>query len=137
MRKLLIVEDQPADLRIGAAVAESLGITEVEGRTSATAAKNHLELGLEGNTALPDIILLDLDLGYESGYELLRFWHGNPKLAAIRMIVWTIMEEEQRDIFGMFNVDAIVAKSAGVAALKRVLEPFVTDPEANSFRRPV
>ncbi len=125
MKRLLIVEDQPTDLRIAADVAGSLGITDVEARTTASAARNHLELALEGNTPLPDLILLDLDLGYESGYELLRFWHGNPKLADIRLVVWTIMEKEQRDICSMFKVDALVPKSAGVSALKQVLMSLI------------
>ena len=47
---------------------------------------------------LPDLIILDLDLGYESGFELLRFWHRNSELSSIRLIVWTAMGEEQQHI---------------------------------------
>ena len=137
MKKLLIVEDHAADLHLAADVAKSLGLTEVEGRTSASAAKNHLDAGLEGNAVLPDIVVLDLDLGYESGYELLRFWHSNPKLAGIRMVVWTVMGEEQREICGMFKVDAIVPKSGGNIALKQALEHLVSATGTNSFRHSV
>jgi CheY-like chemotaxis protein len=135
--KLLIVEDHATDLRLAADVAKSLGVLDVEARTSASAAKNHLDAGLEGDATLPDIIVLDLDLGYESGYELLRFWHGNPKLAGIRMLVWTVMGEEQREICAMFKVDAVVPKSGGTSALKEMLAPLVAPPETKSIRRTV
>jgi len=122
---LLIVEDQPSDLRIAADLTRSLGIADVQARTSASAAKLYLETALEGKCAIPDVIILDLDLGYESGFELLRFWHSTPELSsATRTIVWTALGEEQQEICRLFKVDAIVPKAEGVAALKRVLEPF-------------
>jgi CheY-like chemotaxis protein len=124
MKRLLIVEDQPADLRVAVDVVKALGVSLIEARTSTTAAIVYLEDGLEGKHPLPDLILVDLDLGYESGFELLRFWHGNPKLSNIRLIVWTVMGEEQKEICRMFKVDAIVAKTEGAAGLKRVIEPL-------------
>jgi CheY-like chemotaxis protein len=119
--RLLVVEDQATDLRIVTDLAQSLGMTAVEARTSASSARLYLESALEGKWPLPDVIVLDLDLGYESGYELLRFWHGNPRLAAIRMIVWTIMGEEQRELCHLFKVHQVVPKWEGAAALERVL----------------
>jgi CheY-like chemotaxis protein len=124
MKRLLIVEDQSADLRVAVDVVKSLGVSFIEARTSTTAAKAYLEDGLDGNHPLPDLIILDLDLGYESGFELLRFWHGNPKLSNIRLIVWTAMGEEQREICRMFKVNAIVSKTEGAVGLKRVIEPL-------------
>jgi CheY-like chemotaxis protein len=124
MERLLIVEDQSADLRVAVDVVNSLGVSFIEARTSITAAKAYLEGGLDGNQPLPDLIILDLDLGYESGFELLRFWHGNPKLSNIPLIVWTVMGEEQRDICRMFKVNATVSKTEGAVALKRVIEPL-------------
>jgi hypothetical protein len=53
---------------------------------------------------------------------LLRFWHGSPDLAKVRLIVWTCMGEEQQEICRLFKVSAIVSKSEGVTALKRALE---------------
>lgn len=124
MKRLLIVDDQSADLRVAVDVVKALGVSFVEARTSMTAAKAYLEAGLEGTQPLPDLIIVDLDLGYESGFELLRFWHGNPKLSNIRLIVWTVMGEEQREICRMFKVNAIVAKTEGAAGLKRAIEPL-------------
>ena len=124
MRNLLIVEDQPTDVRIAADIAQALGFSVIEARASASAAKVYLESALEGRGPVPDVILLDLDLGYESGHELLRFWHSNPGLSGTQMIVWTVMGKEQQDVCRLFNVNAVVAKWEGAAALKRVLEPL-------------
>jgi CheY-like chemotaxis protein len=126
MKRLLIVEDQSADLRVAVDVVKALGISFIETRTSITAAKAFLEAALEGEHPLPDLIVVDLDLGYESGFELMRFWHGNPKLASVHLIVWTVMGEEQREICQMFKVNAIVSKVEGAAALRRAIEPLVS-----------
>jgi CheY-like chemotaxis protein len=121
MTRLLIVEDQPKDLRVAADVAESLGFTHVDARASAMAARVYLERALENEGALPDAVILDLDLGYESGFELLRYWHGNPRLKPIRMIVWTIMGDDQREICRLFKVHAFVSKVEDVAVLRDAL----------------
>jgi CheY-like chemotaxis protein len=124
MRHVLIVEDQGSDIRIAADVAESLGASKVEARTSASAAKGYLQSALEGQEEMPDLMVVDLDLGYESGFELLRFWHSTPGLSDIRLIVWTGMDERQQEICRLFKVDAIVPKADGLIALKRAIEPL-------------
>lgn len=108
-------------MRVAASVAESLG-AEVEGRSSARAAQLYLQTALEGENPLPDLMIVDLDLGYESGFELLRFWHGHPELSRIPLVVWTGMGEEQQEICRLFKVTAVVPKQAGLAALKGAIE---------------
>jgi CheY-like chemotaxis protein len=124
MSRLLIVEDQPNDLRNAAEVARSLGFTSVEARASSMAARVLLDAGLLGETSLPDAIILDLDLGYESGYELLRFWHSTPQLSKIPLIVWTVAGDEQREICGLFKVNAYVSKMDDISQLRNVLSGF-------------
>lgn len=121
MTRLLVVEDQPNDLQIAAQTARSAGITEVEARTSSQAAITYLEKGLNRQIPLPDAIVLDLDLGYESGYELLRFWHSTPELRQIPMIVWTLLGEEQREICNLFKVSHYISKWEGVPAIRDAL----------------
>src|SRR5436305_13746222 len=104
MNRILVVEDQPSDLQIAAQAAEAAGVHEVEARTSPQAAMAYLEKGLRGEIPLPDAIVLDLDLGYESVYELLRNWHSTPELRKIPLLVWTILGEEQREICNLFKV---------------------------------
>jgi CheY-like chemotaxis protein len=70
---------------------------------------------------LPDGIILDLDLGYESGYEVLRFWHSSPELNKIPVIIWTILGEEQREICRLFNVNHYISKWEGATGLREAL----------------
>lgn len=121
MNQVLIVEDQTSDLRVAADLARSLGASTIEARVNATSAKSYLESALDGKKALPDLIIVDLDLGYESGFELLRYWHGNPRLSNIRLIVWTVMGDEQREICRLFKVNAVVSKGDGTVALKQAM----------------
>lgn len=125
MATLLIVEDDPGDLRIAADATRSLGFTDVQARTSARAALIYLEAALEGKEPIPTIAIVDLDLGYDSGFELLRFWHSKRELlSASHMIVWTAMGEEQMEICRMFKIAAVVPKGEGIEGLKRALQPF-------------
>ena len=121
MKRLLVVEDQPSDLRLAAETASALGIEAIEARTTPKAARKYLEEGLEGIHPLPGAILLDLDLGYESGYELLRYWHSTPELAKIPIMVWSVLGEEQRQICNLFKVTRYLSKWEGSAAFREAL----------------
>ncbi len=120
--RVLIVEDQPNDLRIAAAAAQESGFSGVELRSSTTAARQFLEKALNGSDGLPDAIVLDLDLGYESGFELLRFWHSDPRLSKIPVVVWTVLGDQYREICEMFKVSGYIDKGAGIAALRNALD---------------
>ncbi|MFZ0630499.1 MAG: response regulator [Acidobacteriaceae bacterium] len=119
--QVLIVEDHPNDLRIASAAAQASGFSDIDARSSALMAKAHLEKALAGQGSLPDAIVLDLDLGYDSGFELLRFWHGNPQLAKIPLVVWTILGDHYQEICRMFQVKAYVSKGEDISVLRTVL----------------
>jgi CheY-like chemotaxis protein len=119
--QLLIVEDQPNDLRIAVKVAEESGYSTVEGASSSAMARNRLEKGLAGEQPLPDAILLDLDLGFESGFEVLRYWHSEPRLFSIPLVVWSILGGQYREICTMFRVRAYVNKGEDISLLRSVL----------------
>lgn len=119
--QVLIVEDHPNDLRIATMAAEGAGFTSIEARSTAVLAKAYLDQGLEGKHPLPDAIVLDLDLGYDSGFELLRLWHGNPELAKIPVVVWTVLGDHYREICRMFKVSAYVNKGEGGTVLRQAL----------------
>lgn len=119
--QVLIVEDHPNDLHIAAKAAEESGFSEVETRASTGAARAYLEQGLAGAHALPNAIVLDLDLGYESGFELLRFWHGRPELAKVPVVVWTVLGKQYEEICRVFKVTAYVHKGDGATVLRQVL----------------
>lgn len=121
MKRVLIVEDQTRDLHIAAGLARDAGFCTADARTSAMAAKLYLENGLRDEGPLPDAIILDLDLGYESGFELMRFWHSNPRLSSIPLIVWTVLGDEQSEICRLFKVSAYVSKLDDPAHLSKAL----------------
>lgn len=121
MKRILIVEDQPTDLRLATEVVQNIGFQEVEARTTTADARVCLDEAIEGKQELPDVILLDLDLGYESGYELLRFWYKNPNLAKVRMVVWTALGSQEREMCKLFGVHEFVPKWEGTAGLKKTL----------------
>lgn len=121
IQRLLLIENEAKDLKIAARAAEAIGIPEVEARTSLDAARSYLDKGLNGEIPLPDAIVLDLDLGYDSGYELLRYWHSTPGLSKIHVIVWSVLGEEQAEMCKLFKVDAYVGKWAGPEAIRDAL----------------
>lgn len=121
LNRLFLVEDQENDLKIAASAARSLGIHEVDARTTIQAARAYLEKALEGEIPMPDGIVLDLDLGYESGYELLRYWHSTPRLFKIPLVVWSVLGPEYRDICLLFKVTSFVSKWEGESALREAL----------------
>ncbi|HVT99372.1 MAG TPA: response regulator [Acidobacteriaceae bacterium] len=119
--QVLIVEDQPSDLRVATTAAQESGFADIEARSSIAAARDFLQKALDEGRSLPDAIVLDLDLGYESGFELLRYWHSNPQLSKVSVVVWTILGNQYREICEMFKVTAYLDKGAGGAALRNTL----------------
>ena len=120
MKSLMLVDDRPNDLRIAADAARELGINEVNAQTSIMKARQYLEKGLEGEVPLPDGIVLDLDLGHESGFELLRFWHSTPRLSTIPVLIWSVLDNEKQ-ICELFKVNSFVSKWEGPKAFRDAL----------------
>jgi CheY-like chemotaxis protein len=121
VNRLLLVEDEPKDLKYAAETAHSLGISVVDARTTLQAARDYLERGLAGEGPLPDGIIVDLNLGYDSGYELLRLWHSTPRLLKIPLVVWSVRGEDQREMCNLFKVTKYVSKWDGEAAFREAL----------------
>lgn len=121
LKRLLVVENEPKDVKLAVETARSVGFAEVEARTTFDGAKTYLDKGLSGEGPLPDGIVLDLDLGYDSGYELLRYWHSTPGLSRIPLIVWSVLGEEQRAMCNLFKVKSFVGKWEGTSAFRDAL----------------
>ncbi len=119
--RLLVVEDQPNDTWMASEAAALAGISTIDAKTSVLGAKNWLEAGLKGTIALPDAIVLDLDLGLESGFELMRFWHSTPALKIIPVIVWTNLDDQFGQLCNLFKVTQVVPKWQGKDALYQAL----------------
>lgn len=129
MKRLLLVEDQAKDAISASTVAQSLGIGDVEACKTVRNALLSLEKGISGDGPLPDGIVLDLDLGTESGYELLRFWHTTPQLSRIPVMIWSVVEE-QREVCELFKVNSFVSKWEGMGAFRQALSQLIPPPIA-------
>jgi CheY-like chemotaxis protein len=121
MSRLLVIDDQLSDLNIATGVARSVGIEDIRAMTTVCAAIRFLGSALCGGVPMPSVIVLDLDLGYESGHELLRFWHRHLRSAGVAMIIWTVLDEDQCNICKLFGVHAVVLKWEGADVLKAAL----------------
>jgi CheY-like chemotaxis protein len=133
MPLLLVLEDTSADLHKAADVALRAGFTEIEARRFASDAKIYLEKAMREQGPMPDAMVIDLDLGIESGFELVRFWHGTPQLRSIAVVIWSMMDE-QREMCGFFGVQHFVSKHGGsealYSALVAILQEEVTPASA-------
>lgn len=122
IQHLLLIENETKDIRFATELAHSVGISDVEAKTTLHGAMEWLKKGLAGREPLPDGIVLDLDLGYESGYELIRFWHITPGLSQIPLIVWSILGDEHREMCSLFKINHYVGKWEGARAFREALE---------------
>ena len=126
MPRLLLLEDNTDDIKRAEAVARQAGFTEIEVCSYATEGQRCLENAMRGEAPFPDAIVIDLDLGFESGFELLRFWHGTPQLNSTPVVIWT-MADEQREMCKLFGVERFVSKYEGPQALHSVLSAIIAD----------
>lgn len=131
MKRLLLLENEAQDAMSASAIAESLGIDEVEAYRSVHMAMLALEKAARGERPLPDGIVLDLDLGVESGYELLRYWRITPPLAEVPLMVWSIAEE-QRVVCELFRVSAFVSKWEGAGVFRQALAALLASSDPAS-----
>jgi CheY-like chemotaxis protein len=126
MARILLIEHNPADIHEATSVLQKLGIQDVHVITSALLAIEYLRDIAEKRQAIPDVVVLDLDFGKESGFEVLRFWKSTPELKSLRMIVWTVMGALEKQMSELFGVHQVVSKHEGAKGLQRVLQQ-ITD----------
>lgn len=122
VRRLLVVENEPKELKRAVENARLAGFSEVEGKTSPQAALQYLEDQMTAGRDLPDGILLDLDFGQDSGYELLRHWHSDPRLHTIPVIVWSILGDDHKTVCNLFKIKHFIGKWEGNEALQDALK---------------
>jgi CheY-like chemotaxis protein len=87
-KRVLVVEDSVSDLNICVAVLRKMGTVEIDAVSSIAGAIAHLEQVAIGKLPKPDVIVLDLMFGVESGFEVLRFRKTHVSLRDIKVIVW-------------------------------------------------
>ncbi|HEY6352699.1 MAG TPA: response regulator [Candidatus Angelobacter sp.] len=134
MHRALIIEDSPADTSKSAAVLRKMGVEDVQSISSVAVAIESLKDIAEGRRVPPDVVILDLEFGHESGFEVLRYWKSTSQLKDLHIIVWTIMGELERKVAALFHVDEVVDKMAGPGELERALRA-IGRPTSPSGRR--
>ena|SRR5437660_12917719 len=122
MKRVLLIENNPKDIQQATAILQKLGFHDVHAITGVPLAVEYLRDITEGRKVPPDVVVLDLDFGKDSGFEVLRFWKSAPELQGVRMIVWTIMGELEKQMAELFGVAGVISKHEGPRELHRVLQ---------------
>jgi CheY-like chemotaxis protein len=110
MPNALVVEDDASDLRQATSLLTGMGFEQVEPAATVSAALRFLDDVADRKRPVPDLILLDLSLGYESGFEVLRRWKSDNRLKAIKIVIWTQMGEREQELCRLFGLQHIVPK---------------------------
>ena len=116
--RCLIVDDSPAFVATARSLLERQGLTVLgDAATSADAVRLVTELR-------PDVVLVDIDLGSESGLELARRLAGSTHAAPPAVIlISTYAEEDFADLVVDSPALGFIAKAAlSAAAIRHLLE---------------
>jgi DNA-binding NarL/FixJ family response regulator len=117
MLRCLIVDDSPCFLAAARVFLERQGITVVG------MASNGAEALRLADELRPDVTLLDIDLGGESGLELARRLHGeaDPARPAV-ILISTHVEEDYAELIAASPAVGFLAKTAlSVVAIQNLL----------------
>ncbi len=136
---MLVIENNPSDVKRAVRILKSLEIDQPIVLTSVAKALMHLEDVVAGEKPCPEMILLDLEFGAESGFEVLRFQKMNPRLQQCQVLVWTVMGEREKELCRLFGITQIVSKQDGDAALEAALKSMIesqTTTPANPAKKP-
>jgi CheY-like chemotaxis protein len=125
---ILIIEDQAAFSDACTKDLHELGYDGVQLITHVMEAEQHLDDIVSNLTAPPAAIVLDLGLGMDSGFTLLRKCHAEPKLRQVPILVWTKHADDLSKTFSNYlGVKDFLVKSGDAQqlrdALKRLLLP--------------
>ena len=118
LRRVLIVDDEPAVRGMLIVALEMAGFEVVEAESAASALHEIAD-------SVPDLMLIDWMMPQVSGLELCRRLRRNPDTASIPLILLTAREEENAKITGLEVADDYITKPFSprelVARLKAIL----------------
>ena len=125
---ILLIEDQPAFSDTCTRALHELGYDGVQLITHVMQAENHLDDIVSNLTDAPAAIVLDLGLGLDSGFTLLRKCHAEPRLRQVPILVWTKHTDDLSRTFSNYlGAKDFLVKSGDPQqlrdALKRLLVP--------------
>ena len=128
-----IIEDTRRDVQRASRVLERLGIKNPIVFSLIPAALMYLEDVVSGARAVPDVILLDLEFGGDSGFEVLRFYKTHPKLRGCKVIVWTVMGDTEQELCKLFGVEHFVSKDNTDAVLLSAFKDASNNSSSNAI----
>jgi CheY-like chemotaxis protein len=132
--RVLLIENSPLDVTKAVRILKNLKLDQPVILTSVAKALMYLEDVVAGEKQCPELIVLDLEFGAESGFEILRFRKTNPRLQQCQILVWTIMGEREKELCRLFGVPHIISKQDGDAALETALRNSLSLPPGSSHR---
>jgi CheY-like chemotaxis protein len=128
---ILLIEDQPAFSDTCTKTLHELGYDGVQLITHMLEAEQHLDDIVSNLTNPPAAIVLDLGLGMDSGFSLLRKCHAEPKLREVPILVWTKHTDELSKMFSDYlGVKDFLVKSGDPQKLRDALERLMESKAA-------
>ena len=124
---VVIIEDSAKDAKQASRILNRINVENLTVFSLIPAVLMYLEDVVEGKRTCPDLILLDLVLGADSGFEVLRYYKAHPELSGCQVVVWTVMGDVQHELCKCFGVQHVVAKADGDAALLKVLKRVTSE----------
>ena len=126
MATILIVEDNPANMKLTTLLVRNLGhtvLSAVDAETGLTVAR----------AALPDLILMDVQLPGMDGLAATAVLKGELATSAIPVIALTAMAmKDDQEKTRLAGCDAYIAKPLRYRELYSVIESLLTDPAVDA-----
>lgn len=130
-KAILLVEDKSSDSDRCRAVLHEMGYDGVQLITHLDLALEYLDDVLENLTHAPDAIVLDLGLGYDSGFDVLRKCHAHPRLEQVPILVWTKRDDEHTEAFSKYlGARDLLVKTRDLGSLRAALERLLNKPDS-------
>jgi PleD family two-component response regulator len=121
-KAVLLVEDKSSDADRCRAILHQMGYDGVHLITNLELALEYLDDVLDKLTRPPDAIILDLGLGYDSGFDILRKCNAHPLLQRVPILVWTKQADEQSEVFSAYlGAKDYLVKSRDPLPLRKAL----------------
>ncbi|WP_109486889.1 response regulator [Occallatibacter savannae] len=121
VKSALVLENDPKDILVALSILRSVGISDVCSFASSLKAQNFLYDALNREAPLPDLLVVDLDLQQESGYEFIRHWRTVAGLRDIPLIVWSKLGQDHEQVCEVFHVSCFIPKWKGREALESAI----------------
>jgi len=120
-QRILVVEDNPLNLKLVRDVLTAFGYEVVEAKSG--------EEGVElAGTCDPDLVLMDLQLPGIDGYEALRLLRQDPRLGGVPVVAVTAFAmKEDRERTAREGFDGYLGKPISVRALPSQVSDFLSN----------